>query len=318
MERIRNFRRKGAGKETAGGYGIKVYAALCACTFFVCWMFCLRRGMFGGKVDWISQHSVLPDYFRRQFYETGNLFPEFAAHIGGGQNIYNFSYYGLFSPAVVLSYLFPSVEMPDYLMAAQFVSLTVSVAVLYWWLSGCRAAGCGFAGKSGEGSGLVGSRFDRKVCLFTAVIFLVSGPVVYHSYNQIMFVNYMPFLCLGFAGVDRHFAKKSGLLTVSVFLMIMTSFYFSIGGMLALGLYGLSRYVREWEDGRLNEGAESRAVWAKAQDFFREGARFLVPFFVAVLMGGVLLIPTAMAMSGREGSVQDLAVSSLLIPEFCV
>ncbi len=319
MERIRNFRRKGAGKETAGGYGIKVYAALCACTFFVCWMFCLRRGMFGGKVDWISQHSVLPDYFRRQFYETGNLFPEFAAHIGGGQNIYNFSYYGLLSPAVVLSYLFPSVEMPDYLMAAQFVSLTVSVAVLYWWLSGCRAAGCGFAGKSGEGSGLMGSRFDRKVCLFTAVIFLVSGPMVYHSYNQIMFVNYMPFLCLGFAGVDRHFAKKkSGLLTVSVFLMIMSSFYFSIGGMLALGLYGLSRYVREWEDGRLNEGAESRAVWAKAQDFFREGARFLVPFFVAVLMGGVLLIPTAMAMSGREGSVQDLAVSSLLIPEFSV
>lgn len=34
-------------------------------------------------------------YFRQQFYDTGDFFPEFAAGIGGGQNIYNFAYYGL-------------------------------------------------------------------------------------------------------------------------------------------------------------------------------------------------------------------------------
>ena len=68
----------------------------CACV--------LKNGVFGSKVDWISQHSVLPDYFRQLFYETGNLFPNFAPDIGGGQNIYNFSYYGLFSPLILLSY----------------------------------------------------------------------------------------------------------------------------------------------------------------------------------------------------------------------
>ena len=79
------------------------YVILAALTLFFCWMFCLRWGVFGAKVDWISQHSVIPDYFRKQFYETGNLFPEFAMNLGGGQNIYNYSYYGLYSPLFLLS-----------------------------------------------------------------------------------------------------------------------------------------------------------------------------------------------------------------------
>ena len=58
--------------------------------------------IFGAKVDWSSQHSVFPEYFRQQFYRTGQFFPEFALNIGGGQNIYNFSYYGLFSPVVLI------------------------------------------------------------------------------------------------------------------------------------------------------------------------------------------------------------------------
>ena len=49
-------------------------------------------------------------------------------------------------------------------------------------------------------------------------------------------------------GIDRYFEqKKSGLLIGGTFLMIMTSFYFSIGGILALGLYGIYRYARTKE-----------------------------------------------------------------------
>ena len=59
-----------------------------------------------------------------------------------------------------------------------------------------------------------------------------------------MFVNYMPFLILSLMGTDRYFQKKkSGLLTGSVFLMIMTSFYFSIGGILVLFIYGVFQYL---------------------------------------------------------------------------
>ena len=54
------------------------YLILAGFTFFFCWWFVGRHGIFGAKVDWLSQHSVLPDYFRQQFYATGKIFPEFA------------------------------------------------------------------------------------------------------------------------------------------------------------------------------------------------------------------------------------------------
>ena len=32
----------------------------------------------GSETDWLSQHIVFPEYFRKKFYETGNLWPDFA------------------------------------------------------------------------------------------------------------------------------------------------------------------------------------------------------------------------------------------------
>ena len=43
---------------------VKIYVVLSVLTMTFCYVFCLRYGVFGAKVDWISQHSVLPDYFR--------------------------------------------------------------------------------------------------------------------------------------------------------------------------------------------------------------------------------------------------------------
>ena len=177
--------------------------------------------IFGAKVDWSSQHSVFPEYFRQQFYRTGKLFPEFALNIGGGQNIYNFSYYGLFSPVVLIGYLLPNVKMSDYMMTVSIVCLAAAVMILYRWL------------RSRE--------FTVAVSGMTALMFLFAGPMIYQSSHQIMFVNYMPFLCLTFLGIDRYFEKKqSGLLIGGTFLMIMTSFYFSIGESWRLGYTGFT------------------------------------------------------------------------------
>ncbi len=263
------------------------YLILGMFTLFFCWFFCGRYGVFGSKVDWISQHSVLPDYFRQQFYNTGQLFPEFAANIGGGQNIYNFAYYGLYSPVVLISYFLPFVKMSDYMMAAGVISLLAAVLLFYKWL--------------------LRRGITSRLSFLTALLFLLSGPMIYHSYNQIMFVNYMPFLCLAFLGVDRYFEKqKAGLYTISVFLMILTSFYFSIGGMFALVLYGIYRYA---------EGKEKLGENIKILGFVSDGFRFLLPMLTAVLMSAVLLVPTAMALvGGREGG-HKRALSALLIPE---
>ena len=248
------------------------YIVLAALTLFFCWMFCLRWGVFGAKVDWISQHSVIPDYFRKQFYATGKLFPEFAMNLGGGQNIYNYSYYGLYSPLFLLSYALPFVKMSTYVIIMEMVCLMASVLLVYMWLN-----------RKG---------FGRAVSFAVAVIFLLTGPMICQSYSQIMFVNYMPFLILAMMGVDRYFEKRrSGLLAVSTFLMIMTSFYFSIGGMLALVIYGIHCY------GRKLEGKNERAT---VKGFLCEGMRFLLPMIFAVLASGVLLVPTAFALIGRS------------------
>lgn len=204
---------------------IRKEALLVILTLFFCWFFVGRFGIFGSSVDWNSQHSVIPDYFRRQFYETGELFPEFALSLGGGQNIYRYAYYGLYSPVILLSYLFPFVKMGDYLMAASIAGLAASALIFYWWLMR-RGFGAFFS-------------------FGGALMLVLAGPMIYHASKQVMFVNYMPFLCLAFTGVDQYFeSHKTGLYTVAVFLMILTSFYYSIGGMLALVIYGLHRWAQ--------------------------------------------------------------------------
>ena len=76
---------------------------------FVLFVVLITKGsyIYGSTIDWSSQHTTFPEYFRTMFYKTGDLFPDFAWNIGSGQNIYNFSYYGLLSPIVLISYIFP-------------------------------------------------------------------------------------------------------------------------------------------------------------------------------------------------------------------
>ena len=256
--------------------GLASYAALAVLTVAACWFFAGRYGVFGANMDWISQHSVFPEYFRQQFYQTGQFFPEYAANIGGGQNIYNFSYYGLYNPIVLIAYLLPFVKMSDYLMAATVICLAASVCLLYGWLKK--------------------RRFSTEIALGVAVLFLLAGPMIYQSCHQIMFVQYMPFLLMAFSGVDRYWEKgKTGLYTLGVFLMILTSFYFSIAGMAAIFLYGWYGYPK---------GIRKRKLFG-----------FLVPMIVAVLSAGVLLVPTAYAILQRSGSSKSQNLKELLMPK---
>ena len=116
-------------------------------------LFFIRFGVFASDVDWLNQHSVFPEYFRKLFYKTGKLIPSFASNIGGGQNIYNFSYYGFLSPLILPSYLLPFVGMEQYLMAISILCVLASVILLYHWM---RSRG-----------------FDGKISAFLAMIYLL-------------------------------------------------------------------------------------------------------------------------------------------------
>lgn len=241
---------------------------------FCCWFFVLRHGVFGAQVDWINQHSVLPDYFRRRFYETGSLLPDFAWNLGGGQNIYNISYYGLFSPVVLLSFLLPFIRMDYYIMGSSIVCYTISVLLFYFFL--------------------YRKRFPKGICFGVSLLFALAASLMYHSYNQLMFVNYMPFLCLAFLGTDEFLQKgKRGLLLAGVTGMILTSFYFSIGGMAALCLYALSEYMESSVD----------FTWAA---LFKKGICYVGNLLHGVLLSGILLLPTAVSIfSSRQGGNTD-------------
>lgn len=247
-------------------------------------MFLFRFGGFASEVDWLGQHSVFPDYFRRLFYRTGKLFPSFAANIGGGQNIYNFSYYGLFSPLILPAYFFPFLPMSYYLMGVSVLCLLASVLLLYRWLLS-RGMGRGLSCAMG-------------------LVWLFAAPIIYQFHTQWMFVNYMPFLILAFIGVDWYMEKgKPWLMTMAVFLMIMTSYYYSIAGILALGLYQLAWCVRQMERFKL-------IIFIKKE--FSFGCHILL----SVAMSGILLLPTAYTLLGRSDSNRDAyTIAELFLPK---
>lgn len=253
---------------------IKIPLLLFGMCLAVCWIFVLQYGILGSDLDWVNQHSVLPDYFRQQFYDTGQLFPDIAWNLGAGQNIYNFSYYGLFNPIIWISYLLPFVPMSLYIQITSILSYGASVVIFYCWLK---------------------KKCDDRITLACTFLFLLAAPLVYHSYNQLMFVNYMPFLCTAFLGVDKYVEeKKKALLLCSVCGMILTSFFFSIGGLLALGIYGASKFTEKG-----------------IKEFLKNSVSLAGVLLHSVLLCGILLIPTAFVLFGRggSGSHAEMAVS---------
>ena len=90
--------------------------------------------VYGSIVDWDCQHWIIPEYFRNLFYSTKEILPNFAFNIGNGQNIFYLSYYGLLSPVILISYLFPFVEMIDYMQIISIVGLITSSILLYKWI----------------------------------------------------------------------------------------------------------------------------------------------------------------------------------------
>ena len=253
---------------------IKIPLLLFGMCLAVCWIFVLQYGILGSDLDWVNQHSVLPDYFRQRFYDTGQLFPDIAWNLGAGQNIYNFSYYGLFNPIIWISYLLPFVPMSLYIQITSILSYGASVVIFYCWLK---------------------KKCDDRITLACTFLFLLAAPLVYHSYNQLMFVNYMPFLCAAFLGVDKYVEeKKKALLLCSVCGMILTSFFFSIGGLLALGIYGASKFTEKG-----------------IKEFLKNSVSLAGVLLHSVLLCGILLIPTAFVLFGRggSGSHAEMAVS---------
>ena len=238
----------------------------------------------GSIVDWESQHWIIPEYFRNLFYETGDLFPSFAFNLGGGQNIYNLSYYGLLSPLTLLSYLFPNIAMVNYIQIIMIFVVISSIILMYYWLR---------------------EKFDSKYAFLGTLLFLLASPLIYHTHRHIMFINYIPFLLMALIGVDRYFKNnKKTLLIISVFLIIMTSYYYSVTSLICIVLYGIYKYIS------LNK----KITFAS---FMKDGLKFIFPILIGIIMSSVLLFPTFYSiLNGRSDVTNSVNIFELLIPQF--
>lgn len=261
----------------------KNYFIIIVFCFIALYLIIPENCIFGSKIDWVSQHIVFPDYFRKLFYSTGNLFPNFAMNIGAGQNIYNFSYYGLLNPFILLSYLFPFISMSLYIIILNTFLYIFLGVILYYFLK---------------------SRFKKNTSLIVTIIILCAAPIMFHFHRHFMFVNYLPFLVLGFIGTDKFFRDNSRyLIVISVFFMVTMSYYYSICGILVLCIYALYRYLE------LN-----KKIIIK--DMIKVGLRYLIPIIIGVMICGVLLLPTYYVLKTGRSANESIDLIRLLFPKF--
>lgn len=254
-------------------------------SFFVIYILILSKGnvFYGSTMDYANQHYLIPEYFRTLFYETKDFFPSFALNLGMGQNIYNFSYYGLFNPIILISYLLPFINMSNYLEIASILVIILDIILLYYWISTKTE--------------------DKKIRFISVFLFTMSSPIILHSHRHIMFVNYMPFLIMGLISIDKYLKEnKIIMLMLSILFIITTSYFFSIPALIVLFIYAVFNYLKENKQ-------------VKAKDFIIKHLKLAWLFIVPILISGVLLLPTFKAiLNSRFNTTNLISLKELLIP----
>ena len=277
---------------------------------------------FGSDIDWSAQHYAFPDYFRKLFYSTGQFFPSFAPNLGAGENIYLLSYYGLYSPIILFSYLLPFVKMADYIQYSSMFLTFLSGVLFYRFLrrnkrrffvegsETLEGKSVGFL-KSGQsddknvyGEVPGGCENDNKdegvsrdsffscfgpgMSLCLTIAYFIAAPVFYHSHRHIMFVNYLPFLILSLEAVENWLEnRKKWTLSLCAAMIILCSWFFSVSALVAVLVYAVYRWL----------SVNSFDI----KKFLKDGLCFAGRLFIAVMMAGVLLLPTLSALlSGRS------------------
>lgn len=254
-------------------------------TYIVLVLIVSRGGKYAliSTTDFKAQHYLIPDYFRKLFYDTHNLFPNFAFNLGAGENIYYLSYYGLFNPLIMFSYCLPMVKMIDYIQIMMSIVVLSSVILFYFYLRK--------------------NKYSYLISFICSFMFLCSSSFFFHSHRHIMFINYMPFLIMGLYGIDRYIEKnKSDLLIISMALMILTSYYFSISGLLVLFTYSIYKYIKN------NKNIKFKKV-------FNFGLKIIPRFLASVLTSCILILPTFYTLiNGRTSDKSLLDIKEIIKP----
>ncbi len=172
--------------------------------------------LFGSTTDWYSQYVSIAETMRDTIYETGELIP-YLLPLGGGTNIYDYSYYGILRPDIIISLFLPFLPM-EYIIAGYMILLYgLSIVGMYQLL---RVFGV-----------------EKRESIVGTILFL-SANCFFHLHRQIVFINYMPFLILGMIAIAQMEEKrKRWLLPFSIFMILIHSYYYAIACIAVLYLF---------------------------------------------------------------------------------
>lgn len=278
----------------------------------------LSGSFFGYGSDWISQHLPLAESLRQAMLQSGRLIPLYM-ELGGGTSVYDFAYYGLLRPDVLLGCLFPDVGMEYILAGYSLAELVLGTNLMFFWLY-----------RHGK---------NEKASAAATVIFLAAA-CFYHAHNQLMFVNYMPFLILTLIGIDKMAQNgKGGLVTAGLVLIYFHSFYYAISCLAVCMLYVVHVSLQGTSAGTFQSfdasGASDNSgfyrnlrgpvtsvnfLFDSKKEWVVSNRRFFLKFlFYAVLsigIGAVLLLPSGLDIlsGGKDGGAfakQDISIVNL-------
>lgn len=228
----------------------------------------LQQGkFFGTNGDWYSQHIAIADSLRKAMLQNKCLVPQFI-NLGGGSSVYDFAYYGLLRPDVLIACLFPNVGMRYFIAVYAILGVIASVDLCYIWLRM--------------------KRMEKPFALAGALL-LGTTTCFAQAHHQIMFVNYMPFLIIALIGVDHLIEKKHyGLLTIGLFFVYIHSFYYSISCLFVAAIYFFYKLGRQdWIQERIKKKAY-KEVFVIVMQYIGRAA---IAVILSIGMAMVLLLP---------------------------
>lgn len=254
--------------------------------------------IFGFGSDWLSQHLPIAESLRQAMLESGRLLPLYI-DLGGGSSAYDFAYYGLLRPDVLLGCLFPSVGMENILGGYAVFELLLGGNLVYVWLRencGQNAAG-------------------RRAAFAGSLLYLAAGCFL-HAHFQLMFANYLPFLVLALIGIDRFIENRRGiLLCVGLTLVYFHSFYYAPSCLCVACIYYLYR-VRQTGAGQRGALAEESPKRATTEAASRHGdlkthGSFLLWILLSVGLAAILLLPTGLDILSTSKDAGSFAGSKM-------
>ena len=170
--------------------------------------------MYGSKLDWLSQHVSLADYFR----QTKQLLPDSFENLQGQTNAFSFSYYGLLRPDVLISYLFPNVPTSFFIISYATLLWSSTGGLCYYWL---RNKG-----------------YKDTICFFSSICCICAN-CFFQSHQQIMFVEIIPFLFLSLILIDKN---KRQWISLCICMALFHNYFYTPGMILILLLYDYDQH----------------------------------------------------------------------------